>query len=363
MSQPTEGLPGLQIPPNLDLSRLREELNQLSRPRTILMDPQAAPESMLARVQVHPDGLELSTKAGGIGEITLRAYHGARDAEGMPLARFASPLQPAEMSDETRVQAPLLQAYPYITLGDRDSYALVLEAPAEALDADWSEPHDTPLGEIAEAGRIIEYFPELKEAGLTGQYYVDVQQQTLSGLDIAVRLNNKEPQIREQRVKGWQSIYLEQMKGFIKHSESPGAAIVAANARYTIKPPNAEGKHDVDVQEWEFVLPDSYQKSETETEGRSGLVEVIVFRTKRVKHGPINLKPYTPPPLPAPPILKDGSDPYLFDSHSRSGFRSHLSAGETRYRTPQIFRSGEIPRVKEARAIAAFRFALTGVTA
>lgn len=383
-------------------------------PRTHLMTPYRAPEAMLSKVEVDSERGSVFVEVEGIGRIDLALYYQEPGSEDDTKAHFLSPIREDEVDfvePETLANAPLLAQYPYAVIPDQSELALVAHAPEGAVDGNFGKPEDTPLGgwgAIRSSYVIERQFPELT-GQLSGDYQVYVKQRVLNSLSMGIRFDNGDPQIVQQVIKyidlgekekrlfipaksklvdvevagdavvetkgeadaeaeqepkpvmGMQADYSEMMTRFVSREQFPDVVTAAGTSKIThMEAAEGSDEHEITQQPWVFVMPDGFQR--TDTEGLSGLAEIIVFRTQQVVYSELKLEPYTYTPPPMPDFgdllggLSKGSSPLSFGSTMRSG----LSAGEVRLRAPVTLKGKSTPVVNKAEAVAAFRVALTG---
>ncbi len=337
-----------------------------SAPTTELIEPKTAPVEMLDQVRVNTEGrsLEVTTP---IGEIAVEIYWKKDDGEETR-GDFFPALSPEEDPDaETNPLAT--QAHPYTILPDGSLYEIVVRSPLDAVDAAWSEERELAIGGgmLATIGvvSLFEFrraFPSVQVDLPEGLYDITATGRTKPTLAIAARVENGEPLARRQHIKGGGVRYGEILTGdFMASGRRPDTAIAILNSRTTIRD---DGK-EADEQRLEFKAHDGFQRTGPGAAENSGVAEVIVMQGEAVAFTGFTFSPYRPPNLDnygsrrevTRGMMSDGGPSYGGGYRSTGG----LSGGETRYRPPETVKISGMGRVRNLRAIAAFRFAMAGL--
>lgn len=337
-------------------------------PKFHLLEPTAAPEDMLAAVRVNTEArcLEAATP---IGTVAVEMYWTTnKNPDHEERGDFFSALSPD--FDPSASDNPLpTQQYPYTVLPDGALYEAVVRAPIEAVDAKWSEPQLKVVGNEGKnsihTGTSLfafrQAFPDVTVDLPEGRYTITTKEQTAPTLAIAARVENGEPLVRRKRIIGDRAHYYEVLANdFLASGLRPDTAVSLINSRTTIR----ENTGEADSQRLEFAFHDGFQRTGEGAAEHSGLVELIVMQGEAFRYSDFTFTPYAPFKLtesaehtnirramgPARPGL------FMRDSVPQT---PGLQAGETRYRKPETIKV-DVGGMRAFRAIAAFRFALTG---
>jgi len=338
-------------------------------PKFHLIEPTAAPEAMLDRVRVNTEArcLEAATS---VGTVAVELYwspeaNAAQETRG----DFFSPLPP-ELDPNAATNPLPTQKYPYTILPDGSLYQVVVRAPAEVTTAEWSEPRQKPIthpGKFTlldgmDLATFRRMFPGVEVDLPAGRYNITATEQSKPTLTVAARVENGEPLARQQEIAGSTPHYREILAGdFLRSGLRPDTTVAIIDSRTTMY----RGKDTADNQRLVFKAHDGFQRTDEGAAEHSGLVELIVMQGEAVQYSDFTFTPFRPLPFgqsSSSSTLKNQFRPSLRRDNfpgTKPTFDG-LSGGETRYRPPETVKV-HVGRIRELRAIAAFRFALTGM--
>lgn len=349
---------GIQEVGDLDLGLL------LPEPKFELLQPKTAPQELLDLVRVNTEGRSLDAIS-SIGPVSAELYYRLDDDPESDLARADFyPALSADLDPDAEANPLATQSYPYSTLPDGARYEVAIRTPLEAAKRDWSEGtirdiHGGLPGFGISLGEFRSHFPGVDVDHLPeGRYTVTATERTRSRLAIAARVENGEPLTRVQTVSGDSIHYRETLEGGFQQSYlHPETAVCVINSRTTIQ----DNGEDADRQRLEFRQHDGFQRTGTEAEEHSGLVEVVLGQATEVELSDFTFaqeKPYIPPSYDdfgGRAMKSFGGGDFLGLGTTRGG----LTGGETRYRPPETIKVS-MGGVRDFRPVAAFRFALAG---
>ncbi len=333
-----------------------------------LIEPKVAPADMLDSVRVNTQGrcLETDTPLGTIAvEMCWKTGNSPDSIEtrGDFFPALDSALDPDAAANPTATQR-----YPYTILPDGALYQVVVRAPMDAVNAEWSPERSASIGgkykAIFSGMSLSEFrstYPNVEVNLPEGLYTIAATERTKPVVAVAARVENGEPLTRIQTVSGTGVHYRENLvAGFRGSALQPDTAVAVIDSRTTIR-----DNDEADRQRLEFRVHDGFQRIGEDAEANSGLVELIAFHGEAVEYKDFTFTPYQPPMMP-----QSSYDDFYLGSFDRGlnmrGAKSFgdmparsggLTGGETRYRPPETVQVS-MTGVRSLRAIAAFRFAM-----
>jgi|GEM_PF-1822139 len=343
-----------------------DALLQLQNPIIELMDPKTAPLDMLEQVRVNTEGRCLETTT-PLGTIAVEMYWKKEDGEEVRGDFF--PALSSEVDPDATANPLATQAYPYTILPDGSLYEIVVRAPLSVFDAEWSEERSVPItgGEFSllksvSLAQFRQAYPSVEVDLPEGQYTITATERTKPTIAVAARVENGEPLVRMQEIRGKTVRYKETSAGgFLRSGLRPDTAVTVLDSRTTIR----DGGQ-ADRQRLEFKAHDGFQRTGEGAAENSGLAEIIVMQAEAVDLTDFTFTPYAPPLR-----LRSTYDDFGFGGNFFGGTRKNpatfggdsegfrgLIGGETRYRPPEKIRV-DLVGSRNMRAVAAFRFAMT----